>query len=137
MLKIGRFPECFMIPVQIPQPFMDMRIIMSNGFHVCLEEMSVYCIKTDDRDVQPDIDFGDGGSKIIGARGTGQVLFNSVKTFKEHFDSCTVRGLCLCHTCFTVQWSEKTGFTTQELYLLDPTVHPIIHPVVDLVNLWP
>lgn len=59
VLKLCRLFECRMVPVEVSQPLVQVRIPASNITNVALEVLHVNRVKTDDRREEPDIRFGD------------------------------------------------------------------------------
>ena len=48
-----------LVPVQVSKPFVQMRVVMSNHFHVTFENRVIRYIEADERHVQSYICFGD------------------------------------------------------------------------------
>ena len=66
MLKLRRTAKSLYIPIQFPQPFMQMRVAGADIADIALEVLHVHSIKADYRCVQAYVCFGDRVTKVIG-----------------------------------------------------------------------
>jgi hypothetical protein len=64
MLKQRCVPELRNFPIQILQPPMNRRIAIPNRVLIRLKQRHIDGIETDDRDIEPNIDFGNGRAEI-------------------------------------------------------------------------
>lgn len=61
MLKLRRILESRYIPIQMPQPLMQIRVPRANVADISSEVLDVNGVETDDCGVEADICFGDCG----------------------------------------------------------------------------
>lgn len=95
VLKLGRLAERRDIPIQIPQPLVQVGVAGADVSDVTLEVLHVDRVETDDGGVQPHIGLCDLVAEIertLGA-GAGQVGFRSVQRLEELQDVLLVRLL--------------------------------------------
>lgn len=93
VIKITGVLESRMIPVEIPQPFVDGRISTSDISNVALEVLNVNGVKTDDGGVKTDIGLCQSISKEIWSSFC-KAFLDLVQGFKERDDVRFVCGLC-------------------------------------------
>jgi len=120
MRKLGRLTKRRDLPIQIPQPLMQIRVIRSNCPEIRLEVLHVDDVEADDGCVEADVGFGYGSAKVEGAffGGGAQVLLCAVERFEEGSDGFFVGFL----------GSGKAGF-------VDAVVDVVVGPVVRLFDL--
>ncbi len=87
MLKLRCLPKSRYIPIQFPQPIMQLRVSASDVSDVALEVLNVDRIEADDGGVEADVGFGDGGAEVIGRGVGGKVGFDAVQRAEEGVDS--------------------------------------------------
>ena len=88
--------KCRVIPIQLPNPFMNVRIPTPNIPYIRFEMLNVYSIKSNYRCIQPNIRFGDVLAVKIGAFGGGEVFFDVVERREEFSHGFGICFLCSC-----------------------------------------
>lgn len=68
MLKTGGVLESRHGPIQVPQPFVDVRVLIPNHALVRLEKRHVDRVESDHGDIQPNICLCDLGTEIVRSR---------------------------------------------------------------------
>ena len=66
MLKLRRFPKSRYIPIQFPQPIMQLRVPAPDISNITLEVLDVDGIEANDGGVEADVGFSDGGAEVVG-----------------------------------------------------------------------
>jgi hypothetical protein len=83
MRKLRCLPKRRDVPIQIPQPLMQMRETAPDVAVVGLEMLHVHGVEAHDRGVQPHIGLSDVGAKVERPRGRGEVRFGAVEGGEE------------------------------------------------------
>ena len=86
MFKHRRLPKCRHIPIQFPQPLMQMRIPRSYIADVAFEMLHVDGVEADYGCVETDVGFGYGGAEVVGGGVGGEVGFGAVEGGEEGLD---------------------------------------------------
>lgn len=84
MLELGRLAKRGHGPVQIPQPFVQIRIPGPDILDVALEMLHVHGVEAHDGRVQPYIGLGDLVAEVEGARGFCEVCLGAIEA-REQF----------------------------------------------------
>ena len=66
VLKLRCLAKRRYIPIQHPQPFVQLRVAAPDVSDIALEVLDVDRVEADDGGVKADVGFGDGGAKIVG-----------------------------------------------------------------------
>ena len=83
MHKIRRILKRRYIPIQMPQPFMEVRVAGADVADVALEVLDVDDVETDDGGVEADVGFGEAVAEVVGTRGSGELGFGVIEGFEE------------------------------------------------------
>lgn len=91
MRKFSRILECRNVPIEIPQPFVDMRVSGADIANVGLEMLNVDDVEANDGGVETNIRFGDVLAEVVRVCGLGKVFLDTVEGGEELSD-----GLIIC-----------------------------------------
>lgn len=83
MFKHRRLPKGRYIPIQFPQPFMQIRITGSYIADIAFEVLHVDGVEADYGCVETDVGFGYGGAEVVGGGVGGEVGFCAVEGGEE------------------------------------------------------
>ena len=100
MLELRRLPESGHIPIQFPNPLMQVGIPRPDISDVTLEVLDIHGVETDDGRVESDICFGDGGAEVVRVSVFSEVGFGAVEATEERGDGFLVGVLSGCETGF-------------------------------------
>lgn len=123
MLELRRAPKRLVVPIQLPDPAVQMRVSAADVAQITLEVLHVHGVEADDGREEPDVGFRDARAEVVGSRAGGLVLremrFGAVERFEE-----------LCH-CGLV------GFLGGgEAGAVDAVVDVVVGPLVGLFDLF-
>jgi hypothetical protein len=96
MRELSRVPESRVVPIQVPQPLMDIGVTGSDVSDVGLEVLDVDGVEADDSGEEADIGFGDRGAVVEWAGGGREVLFYPVEGAEELGYGFGVGFFCCC-----------------------------------------
>lgn len=121
MLKLRRAAKRRVIPIQIPKPFMQVRVIRADGLEIGLEVLDVDDVEADDGRVEADVCFCDVGPEVEWSLGGSccKVRFGTVERVEERCYCFFVGGLC----------GGEAGF-------VDAVVDVVVGPVVCFFDLF-
>lgn len=68
VIKDGCIFECGHVPVQVPQPLVNVRVAGTDIAEICLEMLHIDGVKADYGGIEPDISFGDSIPEIEWSR---------------------------------------------------------------------
>ncbi len=88
------------IPIQVSDPVMDSRILMTDHALVGFEERHIDHIEPDNGHKQANVGFGDIGAEIVWSRLTCKVSFDFVEVVEQVGDGCVVCLLGFGKTTF-------------------------------------
>lgn len=120
MSKLGRILESRIIPVQIPDPSMNMRVPRTDIPQIGLEMLDIYHVEPHDRGEETDIYFCDGVAEVVFSSflvAGCEVLFHAIEGAEECGDCFFVSFLC----------GSKARF-------VDAVVDVVVDPVVCFIN---
>jgi len=86
MLKLRRVPKCRHVPIQVPQPLVQIGVPAADIADVAFEMLDVDWVEADDGGVESDVGFGDGGAVVVGRRVVGEVGFSAIEGFEKGVD---------------------------------------------------
>ena len=95
MRKLRRFPKRHILPIQVPQPLMDMRIPTTNIPNIRLEMLHVHHIKPHNRRKKSHIHLRDILAEIIRAFGLRKMFLHAIERCEElvySFGVCFLGG---------------------------------------------
>lgn len=114
MRKLRRLSKRRYLPIQLPQPPMNIRVSTSHIPDIRLEMLHVDGVEADHGCVEPYVGFGDVGPVVVGPGGDGgEVLLDAVEGGEEGCAGGFVGGGCGC----------EAGF-------VDAVVYGVVGPVV-------
>ena len=109
---------CTCVPIQSPEPLMQVGIVIANHLQVALEQRIVRYIKASDSWIGPDIGFRDMVTEQEFGFLSSKMRFQTVKRFEQCVDIDVVRLL----------FRRKTG-------LVDAVVDFVVHPFIQGLDL--
>ncbi len=78
MFKLCRLPKRGYVPIELPQPIMQLRIPTPDVSDIALEVLDVDRVEAYDRGVEADVGFCDVGAKVVWRGVGGEVGFGAV-----------------------------------------------------------
>lgn len=78
MFKLRRLAKCRYVPIELPQPIMQLRIPTPDVSDIALEVLDVDRVEAYDRGVETDVGFCDVGAKVVWGGVGGEVCFGAV-----------------------------------------------------------
>ena len=118
VLKLSGVLERRVIPVQLPHPFVQMRVAGADVSQIGLEVLNVHAVKSNDGGEQAYVSFGDAVVEVEFSLALRKVLLCLIEAIEERGDRFLVRLLCCSET-----------------RLVDTVVYVVIRPVINLFDL--
>jgi len=121
MLELRRLSKGRHLPIQLPQPLVQMGVPATDIADVTFEMLDVDGVEADDGGVESDVGFGDGGAVVVGGRVVGEVGFSAIEGFEKGVDVLFV-GCLRTGGGMSVGCSE-VGKGCGELYVANPDLY--------------
>lgn len=108
MRKVRRILERGMIPVEIPQPAVEMWVAAAYVADIAFEVLHVDRVEADEGCEEPDVDFGHVVAKEERSTLLFQLCLCAVQGVEEHFDVLLIGLLGAGNGQFSIQEARKT-----------------------------
>jgi len=140
MLELRRLSKGRHLPIQLPQPLVQMGVPATDIADVTFEMLDVDGVEADDGGVESDVGFGDGGAVVVGGRVVGEVGFSAIEGFEKGVDVLFVG--CLRTGARYVSWVLGGGKRVWRVVRCKPglvytIVDVAVRPLIALIDLFP